>query len=196
MKTIELGGNVWMSENLNIEVAGSVDNGKHGRLYSHSEAQEAVRLYNEQTGENWRLPSNQDWIELADSLGGKDIAGKKLKSTTGWDEDGNGTNESGLNMLPGGYYNGGYGYKGAYGYWWSAESYGIWHLYYNNAYLSSGTYNSNYRFSVRCVKGICEEDCADVDNSAISTISEEAAIKVLKNKGYKILKPVTKFKEV
>ena len=49
----------------------------------------------------WRLPTSADWDTLCYTLGGQKLAGKKLKSTTGWYTT-SGTNESGLNCYPAG----------------------------------------------------------------------------------------------
>ena len=62
----------------------------------------------------WRVPTDADWINLEIFLGmTQQVAeqmywrgsneGSKLKSSSGWDENGNGTNASGFTALPGGY---------------------------------------------------------------------------------------------
>ena len=52
----------------------------------------------------WHIPNNTDWTQLIDYLDGDDInlAGIKMKSTSGWNQNSNGTNESGFNGLPSG----------------------------------------------------------------------------------------------
>jgi len=51
----------------------------------------------------WRLPRTEDWESLFNYLGGKEIAGEKLKSMYGWYTlSGSGTNESGMNCYPAG----------------------------------------------------------------------------------------------
>ena len=53
----------------------------------------------------WHLPSDSEWIELTNYLGGSNIAGGKLKETgtTHWNSPNTGaTNESGFTALPGG----------------------------------------------------------------------------------------------
>lgn len=52
----------------------------------------------------FKIPTMIDWQELFAKLG-NDEAGLKIKSQTGWKDNGNGTNESRFNLLPGGYRN-------------------------------------------------------------------------------------------
>ena len=62
----------------------------------------------------WHVPTDNDYIIMEVSLGMTQVQGEgtewrgtdqgtKLKSTTGWDLDGNGTNTSGFTALPAGY---------------------------------------------------------------------------------------------
>ncbi len=71
---------------------------KYGALYN---------WYTVNTGklcpEGWHVPTDSDWTELINELGGEIVAANKLKSTTGWYENGNGTNESGFTGVPAGY---------------------------------------------------------------------------------------------
>ena len=50
----------------------------------------------------WHLPSKEEFEVLVDFVGGKDVAGKKLKSSEGWLHDGNGTDEYGFCAKPAG----------------------------------------------------------------------------------------------
>jgi uncharacterized protein (TIGR02145 family) len=112
--------------------------------------------------EGWHAPSKNEFVTLIDHLGGEQIAGGKLK-TTGtiqWIYPNEGaTNESGFSALPAGYRNfeGGFGYNGMYGNFWSSTD-GIpnhaYHIYVgaqhtivflNPAYKEMG-------LSVRCIK--------------------------------------------
>jgi len=55
---------------------------------------------------DWHLPSYEEWEDLYNFAGGNKIAGKKLKSKTGWNDfegkSGNGTDDFGFAALPGG----------------------------------------------------------------------------------------------
>ena len=142
-KTVRIGTQVWMAENLNYVVEGSYcydddssNCAKYGRLYTWGAAMQAA---SEISG--WHLPSDEEWDELAEALGGQrdeygsypDI-GRKLKSTSGWADEGlwnkltkhseftNGNNSSGFNALPSGYRSH-LGYfidRGKYAGFWSA----------------------------------------------------------------------------
>ena len=50
----------------------------------------------------YHIPSDQEWEQLADFVGGIENAGTKLKSKYGWFEGHNGTNSVSFNGLPGG----------------------------------------------------------------------------------------------
>jgi uncharacterized protein (TIGR02145 family) len=73
--------------------------------------------------EGWHIPSDDEWTVLTNALGGVEVAGNKLKSTSSWKNNGNGTNESGFNGLPGGFRdpNGVFDVIGGYGAWWSSS---------------------------------------------------------------------------
>jgi len=110
----------------------------------------------------WHLPSDAEWTELTDYLGGVGVAGDKLKETgtTHWYSPNTGaTNETGFTALPGGgrASDGSFGSIGGDGYWWSATEYDAtlaWNRYLVNYY--SNVYRVNYNkelgFSVRCVR--------------------------------------------
>ena len=151
-------GRWWMGENLRGRFGTFVEGQPtetYGLLYDWATNKDYVP-------EGWSLPANAEWNVLREVLGGLLVAGKEMKSTTGWNDfngvDGNGTNSSGFNGLPAGYHNvcrGGYYHKGQYAYWWSAESYEVWNLIYNHPNLAGPhTYGDCTRFPVRCVKSL------------------------------------------
>lgn len=110
----------------------------------------------------WHLPSDAEWTELTDYLGGEEFAGGKLKETgtTHWASPNAGaTNETGFTALPGGYrdYVGSFLNIGSNGFWWSSSEYGtsyafLRYLYYNNNDLYNSYFNKEVGFSVRCVR--------------------------------------------
>jgi len=109
----------------------------------------------------WHLPSDAEWTELTDYLGGTSVAGGKLKETetTHWIAPNTGaTNETGFTAFPGGYrsVDGTFGGIGDSGYWWSATEIDAGYVWFRGmGYGGSGVYSSNYDeelgFSVRCV---------------------------------------------
>ena len=103
-KTLVLAGKRWMAENLNYAKSGSKcynDSTKYcniyGRLYLSS-------VGNDVCPDGWRLPSYNDFQDVAAAVDGVENAGKLLKSTSGWDDDGNGSNFFGFTALPAGKY--------------------------------------------------------------------------------------------
>ncbi|MDR0517541.1 MAG: fibrobacter succinogenes major paralogous domain-containing protein [Fibromonadaceae bacterium] len=112
-KTVVIGTQTWMAENLNYDVSGSecYDNDpancvKYGRLYSWDMAMQGI------CPPAWHLPSNDEWEQLINYVnsykGCIDCAGKYLKAENGWNKkywdgsSGDGTNDFGFSALPGG----------------------------------------------------------------------------------------------
>ena len=170
-KYVQIGDQYWMAENLNYES----DSGSY--VYNNELSNAAIygRLYDWETAINvcpdgWQLPSDSEWKELEMYLGmsQSDVnstglrgtnEGSKLKSTSGWNYDGNGTNESGFSALPGGYRNyiGDFVTIGGTAYFWSSTasySNASWYrlLGSNAESVYRSSHNQVYCFSVRCVK--------------------------------------------
>ncbi len=143
----------------------------YGGLYQWDE----IMLYTTTQGAQgicptgWHLPTDNEWKTMEMYLGmtqsqagatgsrGTD-EGVKMKSTSGWNNNGNGTNSSGFNALPGGgSYNGTFITLGNYGRWWSSSEYSGTYAWYRGLWCNSGKVNrySNEKtigFSVRCLK--------------------------------------------
>jgi uncharacterized protein (TIGR02145 family) len=167
VKSVTIGGKKWMNKNVNIETENSwcYENSadscaKYGRLYTWEAAKAVCPL----VGSGWRLPTREEWGELAIAAGGTGTygtggtAGKKLKSKSGWKSDGNGTDDYDFSALPGGgYYGGSFNNAGEGGYWWTAteddssRAYD-WGMRYGNDYVDEYWNSKNYGFSVRCVR--------------------------------------------
>ena len=101
----------------------------------------------------WHIPSDGEFTELTDFLGGESVAGYAMKQEGGM----NGSNSSGWSGLPGGgRFSGGFSYNGNGGDWWSASESGsnCWLRGLN--YGNVGVYRYNdyryYGFSARCVR--------------------------------------------
>jgi uncharacterized protein (TIGR02145 family) len=156
-KTVRIGNQWWMAENLNYQVDGSWcygnDNSNcatYGRLYQRSATRTACPS-------GWHLPSRAEWNALETAVGGSSTAGKHLKSTSGWNSSGNGTDAFTFSALPGGSgTNGSFHDAGDYGNWWTAtEEWGgaVWYRYmsYNRDDLPEFFNDGGGGLSVRCV---------------------------------------------
>ena len=122
----------------------------YGRLYNWYAVNDARGL----CPSGWHVPSDEEWTELTEALGGKAVAGEKMK-TSSW----KGTNASGFMALPGGYrdfVNGNFNKLGDSGYWWSSspDESPAWYRYLYSGSSNVSRYGSNNRdgFSVRCVR--------------------------------------------
>jgi len=178
-KTVKIGNQIWMAENLNFAGKGVCYNGaasncdKYGRLYDWATAMDVSEGYNTELldappgyhqgicMDGWHLATRGEWDVLI-SFVGTDV-GKKLKArNSSWNDD-YGTDIYGFRALPGGILTDEFEQLNIQGYWWtSTESsqYGTgisWIKYINannevgetNYYGASIKTNKN---SVRCVK--------------------------------------------
>lgn len=110
----------------------------------------------------WHLPSDAEWTELTDYLGGTSVAGGKLKETgtTHWAIPNTGaTNETGFTALPGGLRSNGGTFNSIRlsGYWWSAtedDATNAWYrgMSYYSSPVSRVNFGKEVGFSVRCVR--------------------------------------------
>ena len=157
-KTVTIGTQTWMAENLNYEADFSFcynnkpeNCAKYGRLYIWEAAMNSCPA-------GWGLPSLEEFLLLVANVGGREVAGKVLKSTDGWKDGGNGTDDFGFSALPAGYmYNDStFYYEGEFGQFWSASG-TSWMYQLELAYDRDTSFIfSLYRefaFSVRCLKG-------------------------------------------
>lgn len=101
-KYTTIGNQVWMAENLNFSSKSSECYDKEnlcenfGRLYEVDSVECPI---------GWHLPSREEWMTLANNMGGIEVAGLRLKNDTEWKplnpgDNGNGLNECGFNLIP------------------------------------------------------------------------------------------------
>ena len=123
-RIVTIGSQTWMAENLNFKTEkchcyNDVDSNctKYGRLYTWADAMDSAGVFSSTgkgcgyTGcfvsypvrgicpEDFHLPSASDWGTLIAAVGGRDVAGKMLKSASDWD----GSDAFSFSVLPGGY---------------------------------------------------------------------------------------------
>jgi uncharacterized protein (TIGR02145 family) len=185
-KTVKIGNQHWMKHNLNVNhfrngapiphaktdkewvKAGeneqpawcyydndSENEKKYGKLYNWFAVNDPRGL----APQGYHIPTDEEWEELVSYVGGKDVAGIKLKSQSRWKDNGNGTDEFGFTALPGGlrFSDGYFDDVGYGGYWWSATedvANNAWYRYMGYGYSDVGR-SSNVKelgFSVRCVR--------------------------------------------
>lgn len=189
--TVRIGKQTWTAENLRVtryndgtSIPNIPNNNTWAALttgawsyYKNDESYNNIygKLYNwftVNTGKlcpkGWHVPTDDEWWELSDYLGGNSIAGGKIKST-GTSNDGTGlwaspnkaaTNESGFTGLPGGsrHQGGNYQSLASFAYWWSSTEQGqnlAWARHVDYYYSSISRYIFEYKnqgFSCRCIK--------------------------------------------
>jgi uncharacterized protein (TIGR02145 family) len=181
IEEIQIGTQIWMSTNLDVShykngdpilevidaqkwknaIGGaccfynndSANNKKYGTLYNANAVIDDRGL----APEGWHIPTNEEW-DLLESHLGKMNAGIRLKSASGWAENGNGDHCCGFNALPA-------GSRNAWGdfdeleyatYFWSYTTSltGIFYRYitYDLPILQQWNDDGMAGFSVRCIK--------------------------------------------
>jgi len=188
-RTVQIGTQRWMAENLNYAAEGSRCYGEgvgvvikeaeylldyETRDLCDKEIQDNCakygRLYQWETAKNvcpagWHLANKKEWQELIKYVGGKSITGTKLKSSSDWKDNGNGSDDYGFSALPGGYCFAYFQYAGYGGYWWSVTGHNAANPYFcgistDNEGVDCRRYSLKGKFakvienyySVRCVQ--------------------------------------------
>jgi uncharacterized protein (TIGR02145 family) len=148
-KSVTIGEQVWMAENLNVDRYRNGDlitevkednqwyvmregawcyynneyaNGEiYGRLYNWYAVNDSRGL----CPVGWHVPSDEEWTTLEDYLEGSELAGGYMKAMRLWNSpNAEANNESEFGALPGGYRNG-WGVNGDLGkdgFWWSSDA--------------------------------------------------------------------------
>jgi len=179
-KTVIIGSQIWMAENLNYAVSSSsrcygdipANCETYGRLYDWATAMGISssynsNFYNQSSSPNyrgicpdgWHIPSSEDWKTLMNFVECSNNSNcVKLKARDGW-KNNDGTDDYGFTALPGGYGDDGFlntGGVGSSGNWWSCSENGA-NIAYRHAILSKDEDwgdddGKSLLFSVRCVK--------------------------------------------
>ena len=178
-KTVTIGKQVWMKENLNVSTFRNGDpipeakteeewktageknqpawcyydndpaNGeKYGKLYNLYALTDPRGL----APDGWHILTHDEWGWLCDSIGWENL--DPIKSSYGWENDGNGIDRYNLSFLPSGSRSslGIFGGADWFGYYWTIESY--FHLSFDNLgrYWDEMDDIDSFGFSVRCIK--------------------------------------------
>jgi uncharacterized protein (TIGR02145 family) len=187
---VTIGTQVWMAENLNVDRFRNGDpipeaktaeewknaavrkqpawcyyendpaNGiKYGKLYNGFAVNDSRGL----APQGYHIPTEAEWDKLIDYLraGNYSDVGKKIKSSSGWDGDRNGTNSSRFSGLPGGgrETDGRFSSIGRAGSWWWTSSMGDagkvelnWVSYMGSDVFIVYYNNNGEGLSVRCLR--------------------------------------------
>jgi uncharacterized protein (TIGR02145 family) len=186
-KTVKIGNQWWMVENLKGEHYRNGDairkatnnlewaNLSSGAYCSYNNNPDNVDVYgylynwyavNDPRNiapSGWHAPTNEEWKELIDFLGGEEVAGGKLKEkgTSHWKiSNTRATNETLFSALPGGFrsdFDSRFGNLGNYAYFWStteSSTFNAWNRNLNsaNSYVNWDYSNKQSGFSVRLVR--------------------------------------------
>ena len=172
-RTVTIGDQTWMAENLNFKIsdswcyADSQSNcDKYGRLYTWQAALKACP-------EGWHLPSEDEWRALESYLGMSeeqidtmymrgDGMGTKLKKVNAWESAAENKSEYdilGFNALPGGFrlfIDGSFVDKGIRGSWWTSTPDGQYamrrSIFRDKTGIDRDAATVTNAFSVRCIK--------------------------------------------
>lgn len=192
-KTVKIGHQWWMAENLNYAYMLSTDSldsssfcynnspeycEKYGRLYPWAAAIDSAGTFS--VGgkgcdlnttcvlrypvrglcpEGWHIPNENEWFVLIKAMNGSYRAGKKLKSTDGWIENGNGIDGFSFTVLPAGGRLGlekNYRYEGEEALFWTSSRNsggnptGMTTRNYSNRITQESAIN--HAISIRCIK--------------------------------------------
>lgn len=170
-ESVKIGEQEWATVNLRLDDGGEgiYHNEYNGETYYTWDA--AVRVAGKIPG--WHLPTREEWeklVKFCNAEARKNLssagAGKNLKSTHGWNDDGNGTDSFGFNGKPSGWctpgdsrvYN-----DGDYGNFWSATPDGTSYAYYrylicNDSIFYERLNARSYGFSVRLLKDSAQQE--------------------------------------
>jgi uncharacterized protein (TIGR02145 family) len=182
-RTIAIGSQTWMAENLNDTGGGtaigvcykySTDScTKYGRLYTWAEVMNGASTSSTNPSgvqgicpTGWHVPSDSEWAKMQTFVDPTTaVDAKLLKSTSGWwvpnrEASGNGTDVFGFRGLPGGCGSDAFYDASKYGFWWSTteSSISLYAWYRGMGYVDDNMLRYDItkkdRYSLRCVRDL------------------------------------------
>lgn len=127
---------------------------KYGKLYNWYAVHDPRGL----APIGYHIPTDAEWRQLSDYLGGEGVAGTKMRIASGLNSD-NETNSSGFSSLLGGFrkFNEEFYPNDIFGFWWSSSqdhTFNAWSrsLHESSGDLYSGCYGNRSGLSVRCLR--------------------------------------------
>ncbi|MDP4268158.1 MAG: FISUMP domain-containing protein, partial [Bacteroidota bacterium] len=169
-KTLTIGNQTWMLQNLNYNISGSscynnltANCSVYGRLYDWNTLMQGASASDKNPSgvqgicpNGWHIPSYLEWTILFDNLGGISLAGGKMKieGTTIWAiPNKSADNSSGFTLLPTGYRmtDTRFDNLGYISYIWSTSGKHI-DTYFDSGGIIVKNPNPGECFSVRCIK--------------------------------------------
>lgn len=193
-QTVKVGEIWWLAENLNYQT----NEGSYCYNNQNANCSSYGRLYDWETAisacpPGWYLPSDEEWKEMEMILGmSQEDANDenwrhdgsiaiRMKSVSGWFSNGNGTNESKLNVMPAGFRDGDgtYSYLGQEARFWTGtvEADGDpWcrYLEYNDDGVYRSKRGKTRGMSVRCIQG-SQSYLPTVTTNSVSSITDQSA---------------------
>jgi len=154
-RTVKIGEQIWMAENLAFAAKGCpCYKREYGMLYDWDTAMDEKTC-----PVGWHLPSYDEWQTLVDFVGGKEIAGKMVKSKNGWKDfegkSGNGTDAYGFSALPSSFVSPSKEFKKNDGRdcrWWSSEYGKVFGLVFHNQKSRWLSDVKGFLCSIRCIQ--------------------------------------------
>lgn len=198
-KTVVIGSQTWMAQNLNYKTANSFCYNdstkyctKYGRLYTWASAMDSIGIWST-NGKGcgngitcsrtyplrgacpfgWHLPTRDEFRTLFTAVGGQSTAGVKLRSINGWDSD-VGTDLYAFSALPAGLKNldGNYSGQGNNVHFWSSTEDSQSLVYF--VYMISGQDKVNlvngYKHSGQSVRCIKDDSLQQNSSSSITSV--------------------------
>jgi len=186
-KSVKIGNQIWMSENLSITKFRNGDSITQAKTkeewnfagetmqpawcYYDNDSSNGLKygkLYNWHAVNDprglapvgWHIPSDGEWTLLINFLGDENTAGSKMKKTENFSSNNNVNNEEGFNGLLGGGRRNAANFVGlkSYGYWWSSTEHLSNYAWCRYLFLTNKSVRRSYYFKHKGCSVRCVKD--------------------------------------